>query len=96
MKKLINDPANAVAEMVAGLVATQPGLTRIAGRSVVLRADLPAPEHRKVAIISGGGSGHEPAHAGYVGAGMLTAAAGATPPPGCATNTRGPGPRRPP
>ncbi|WP_249690922.1 dihydroxyacetone kinase family protein [Stappia sp. WLB 29] len=74
MKKLINDPANAVAEMVAGLVATQPGLTRIAGRNVVLRADLPVPEQRKVAIISGGGSGHEPAHAGYVGAGMLTAA----------------------
>ncbi|QGZ34679.1 dihydroxyacetone kinase family protein [Stappia indica] len=74
MKKLINDPANAVAEMVAGLVASQPGLTRIVGRNVVLRADLPAPEHRKVAIISGGGSGHEPAHAGYVGAGMLTAA----------------------
>ncbi|WP_067219315.1 dihydroxyacetone kinase family protein [Stappia indica] len=74
MKKLINDPANAVAEMVAGLVAVQPGLTRIAGRNVVLRADLPAPADRKVAIISGGGSGHEPAHAGYVGAGMLTAA----------------------
>ena len=74
MKKLINDPANAVAEMVAGLVVVQPGLTRIAGRNVVLRADLPAPADRKVAIISGGGSGHEPAHAGYVGAGMLTAA----------------------
>ena len=74
MKKLINDPANAVAEMVAGLVAVQPGLTRIAGRNVVLRADLPSPADRKVALISGGGSGHEPAHAGYVGAGMLTAA----------------------
>lgn len=74
MKKLINDPANVVAEMVKGLVATQSGLTRLEGRNVVLRSDLPEPELRRVSVISGGGSGHEPAHAGYVGTGMLTAA----------------------
>jgi dihydroxyacetone kinase len=41
---------------------------------VVLRADVSAAKYDKVAVISGGGSGHEPAHAGYVGEGMLTAA----------------------
>lgn len=74
MNKLINDAENVVSEMVAGLVATRADLTRLAGRNVVLRADLPAPDHRAVAVISGGGSGHEPAHAGYIGKGMLTAA----------------------
>ena len=42
--------------------------------SMLVRSDLPAAERRPVAVISGGGSGHEPAHAGYVGAGMLSAA----------------------
>lgn len=74
MNKLINDAANVVSEMVSGLVAIRADLTRLAGRNVILRANLPAPEHRAVAVISGGGSGHEPAHAGYIGKGMLTAA----------------------
>lgn len=74
MKKLINHPDNVVEEMVEGLVGAFPGLRRIAGHTVLVRSDLPAMEERPVAVICGGGSGHEPAHAGYVGRGMLAAA----------------------
>lgn len=74
MKKLINRPADAVEEMVEGLAAAHPGLRRLAGHTVLIRADLPDGADRTVAVISGGGSGHEPAHAGYVGRGMLSAA----------------------
>lgn len=74
MKKLINHPRNAVREMLEGLADTTPGLALLDTENVALRADLPAPEARPVAVISGGGAGHEPAHAGYVGKGMLTAA----------------------
>src|SRR5262245_14930665 len=74
MKKLINRPGRVVEEMVEGLVAVYPGLARLPGQAVVVRADLEGWRERRVALISGGGSGHEPAHAGYVGRGMLTAA----------------------
>lgn len=75
MKKLINDPRNVVREMLEGVALTTPGLAILAHENVVLRADLPAEQReRPVALISGGGSGHEPAHAGYVGAGLLSAA----------------------
>ncbi len=74
MKKLINNPRSVVREMLEGLVAQSAELALLADENVVLRHPLPAPEKRTVAIISGGGSGHEPAHAGYVGEGMLTAA----------------------
>ena len=74
MKKLINKPANVVREMLEGIVALDPGLALLDGDNVVIRADLPPREKRPVALISGGGAGHEPAHAGYVGEGMLTAA----------------------
>lgn len=74
MKKLINDPRNVVREMLEGLVDLNPGLALLDGEAVVLRADLPSPAERKVAVISGGGSGHEPAHGGFVGPGLLTAA----------------------
>jgi dihydroxyacetone kinase len=73
MKKLINRPGAVVEEMVEGLVAAYPGLGRLPGQTVLVRADRPASD-RPVAVISGGGSGHEPAHAGYVGRGMLGAA----------------------
>jgi dihydroxyacetone kinase len=73
MKKLINRPQDVVEEMVEGLVAVYPGLRRLPGQTVLVRADAPAAA-RPVAVISGGGSGHEPAHAGYVGRGMLSAA----------------------
>lgn len=74
MKKLINDPRRLVRELLEGTVDLSPRLALLDGEDVVIRADLPASGGRKVAIISGGGSGHEPAHAGYVGRGMLTAA----------------------
>jgi dihydroxyacetone kinase len=74
MKKLINRPQVVVEEMIEGLIAVYPGLRRLPGHTVVVRSDLPAAPDRPVALISGGGSGHEPAHAGYVGKGMLTAA----------------------
>jgi dihydroxyacetone kinase len=72
MKKLINTPRHVVQEMLEGLVAVTPGLALLEGETVVVRADVPLRD--EVALISGGGSGHEPAHAGYVGPGMLTAA----------------------
>ncbi len=74
LKKLINDPRNVVREMLEGYAALTPGWLLLGDENVVLRAGLPAPADRSVAILSGGGSGHEPAHAGYVGPGMLTAA----------------------
>jgi dihydroxyacetone kinase len=74
VKKLINNPATVVEEMVEGLAAVYPGLRRLPGETVLVRADIPDNSARKVAVISGGGSGHEPAHAGYVGRGMLSAA----------------------
>uniref|UniRef100_A0A9I9CD73 3,4-dihydroxy-2-butanone kinase n=1 Tax=Cucumis melo TaxID=3656 RepID=A0A9I9CD73_CUCME len=76
-KKLINNPDNVVTEFIEGLVETYPGLQYLDGFpkvKVVLRADVSSATYDKVAIISGGGSGHEPAHAGFVGEGMLTAA----------------------
>jgi ATP-dependent dihydroxyacetone kinase len=74
VKKLINEPRAVVREMLEGLCDLQPGLALLDAENVVVRAELPAPHARPVALISGGGSGHEPAHAGYVGEGMLTAA----------------------
>jgi ATP-dependent dihydroxyacetone kinase len=74
MKKLVNDPRRVVREMLEGVCDLHPGLALLADFDVVVRADRPPPERRAVAVISGGGSGHEPAHAGYVGPGLLAAA----------------------
>ena len=74
MKKLINRPDDAVEEMLQGLSVLHPGSVRLPGHKVMLRYDAEQVREQQVAIISGGGSGHEPAHAGYVGAGMLSAA----------------------
>lgn len=74
MKKLINRPSDVVEEMTQGLLAAYPGLARLAHHTVLLRLDAEQVSDSQVALISGGGSGHEPAHAGYVGAGMLSAA----------------------
>jgi triose/dihydroxyacetone kinase / FAD-AMP lyase (cyclizing) len=74
MKKLINSPTAVVDEMIEGMVAAYPGLARLSGVNVLLRSDAAQMRDCQVAVISGGGSGHEPAHAGYVGAGMLSAA----------------------
>jgi dihydroxyacetone kinase-like protein len=73
MKKLINDPANVVREELEGIEAAHPDLVKVQyDPYVILRAD--APVKGKVALISGGGSGHEPMHGGFVGKGMLDAA----------------------
>jgi dihydroxyacetone kinase len=74
MKKLINRPEMVVEEMIEGIVAVHPSLERLPGLTVVIRSDAVEVRDRRVAVISGGGSGHEPAHAGYVGRGMLSAA----------------------
>lgn len=75
VKKLINDPLNAVSESLEGFVRLHPDLAILDGYATVLRADIEVfKASGKVAIVSGGGAGHEPAHAGYVGRGMLTAA----------------------
>jgi len=75
MKKLINDPARVVDELVEGLALADGRLMLLPDETVVVRADHEALRQAgKVAILSGGGSGHEPAHAGYVGPGMLTGA----------------------
>ena len=72
MKKLVNDPVDVVSEALAGMAAAHPELRVDAIHRVVRRAD--APVAGKVGVISGGGSGHEPLHAGFVGPGMLDAA----------------------
>ena len=71
LRQLINAPKNVVPECLEGLVACQPGLQKLDGYNVIVRTTI---DKSKVAIISGGGSGHEPSHAGWVGTGMLTAA----------------------
>ncbi len=73
MKKLINSPQTLIADALAGMAAAHPDLLRIhTSPNVIVRAD--APIAGKVAVVSGGGSGHEPLHGGYVGPGMLDAA----------------------
>ncbi|MDB5375241.1 MAG: dihydroxyacetone kinase subunit DhaK, partial [Belnapia sp.] len=74
MKKLVNDPRRVVREMLEGLCDLHPGLALLADEDVVVRADLPEAAARPVAVLSGGGAGHEPAHAGYVGPGLLAGA----------------------
>ena len=73
MKKFVNAPEDVVQESLAGLGAAHPDLVRIdTENQLVLRKD--APVQGKVGLVSGGGSGHEPLHGGFVGAGMLDAA----------------------
>ncbi|MGP4077992.1 dihydroxyacetone kinase subunit DhaK [Halobacillus sp. K22] len=73
MKKIINDSNQVVTEMLDGIAAAYPSdVRRVQDTTVLVRKD--APVKNKVGIVSGGGSGHEPAHAGYIGQGMLDAA----------------------
>ncbi|KAE8764336.1 dihydroxyacetone kinase subunit DhaK [Georgenia thermotolerans] len=73
MKKLINNPQTVVAESLRGFGRAHADLVRVNEDPMyVVRAD--APRQGKVGLVSGGGSGHEPLHAGYVGPGMLDAA----------------------
>jgi len=73
MKKLINEPGDVVSEALRGMAAAHPDRLRVDHENrIVYRKDAPRP--RKVGLISGGGSGHEPMHGGFVGPGMLDAA----------------------
>jgi dihydroxyacetone kinase-like protein len=73
MKKLINDPADVVKHELMGVALAHPDLVRVHfDPDYVVRAD--APVQGKVGVVSGGGSGHEPMHGGFVGMGMLDAA----------------------
>ncbi|MBB5330066.1 dihydroxyacetone kinase subunit DhaL [Tunturiibacter gelidoferens] len=74
MKKFINRPKDVVEEMMQGLAVLHPSSARLLGHKVIARADAKQTRDQQVAVISGGGSGHEPAHAGYIGVGMLSAA----------------------
>ena len=72
MKKIINDVENVEQEMIEGLVKSRPQkLEKLEAGNIVVRKER---KQGKVALVSGGGSGHEPAHGGYVGRGMLDAA----------------------
>lgn len=70
-KKLVNSVELCADDALAGLVACNPNLQLLQGHRVALRSDLDSLKGR-VALLSGGGSGHEPAHAGFIGKGMLT------------------------
>lgn len=72
MKKLINTPESVLEDALAGFAAAHPELTVDIPNRVITRAARPAGP--KVALVSGGGSGHEPLHGGFVGPGMLDAA----------------------
>lgn len=73
MKKIINSRENVVEEMLQGIVAAHPEyVKRLEGFNVLVRKDSPI--EGKVGLVSGGGSGHEPSHGGYVGMGMLDGA----------------------
>lgn len=73
-KKLINNSLNVVDEALKGFVAANPGLRLLKGHRVVIREDIDElRKAEKVTLVSGGGSGHEPAQAGFEGRGMLSA-----------------------
>jgi dihydroxyacetone kinase-like protein len=72
VNKLINDPASVVSDALLGIAAAHPELRVDHENHIIYRAD--APVRGKVGLISGGGSGHEPLHGGFVGPGMLDAA----------------------
>jgi phosphoenolpyruvate---glycerone phosphotransferase subunit DhaK len=72
MKKLINDPDTVVTDALAGLAAAHPSLSVDVENKVITRAS--GPVAGKTGLVSGGGSGHEPLHGGFVGYGMLDAA----------------------
>ena len=72
MKKIINETKNYIHDMIDGIVANEPTkLQRVEGFDVIVRKEI---NKNKVSLISGGGAGHEPAHGGFVGKGMLDAA----------------------
>ena len=87
MKKIINNPNDVVKEMLQGMAKSDPSIRYIADSDIIVRSQ----KADKVGILTGGGSGHEPAHAGYVGYGMLDAAVAGNvfASPGCDAVERG-------
>lgn len=83
VNKFLNDPKNCVREMLEGMELCHKEIKVSYDPAYVYRANAPV---NKVSIISGGGSGHEPLHSGYVGQGMLDAAC-----PGCVFTSPTPG-----
>eukprot|EP00299_Pterocystis_sp_00344_P018590 c9277_g1_i1.p1 GENE.c9277_g1_i1~~c9277_g1_i1.p1 ORF type:complete len:576 (+),score=149.56 c9277_g1_i1:757-2484(+) len=73
-KKLLNSAQHVVDEMIEGAVISLKGVRKLEGWNVLVRDDIDVAKLTQVSIISGGGSGHEPSHGGWVGAGMLSAA----------------------
>jgi dihydroxyacetone kinase DhaK subunit len=73
MQKILNDPERFVDDMLEGILAAHPGQLRRSGPRGIVRADAPVAD--KVAIVTGGGSGHLPVFVGYVGQGLLDGAA---------------------
>lgn len=71
-KKFLNNPTDAVSELISGLLIQYPNTIRkLANHNIILSSSI---SHDKVNILSGGGSGHEPSHAGWIGLGMLSGA----------------------
>lgn len=71
-RQLVRDATHIVRDMLDGIVAAQPHLVLVRGENVLLHREFRAIREQQVTLLSGGGSGHEPAHAGYIGEGMLT------------------------
>jgi len=74
IKQLANNPSNLVSESLSGVILSNPNISKISEVNAVVRSDINIVKDAFVSIISGGGSGHEPAHVGYVGFGMLSGA----------------------
>ena len=72
MRKFVNESTKIVPEMLRGICLSHPSLVLLDGVNVLARRDFEDIKGEQVALISGGGSGHEPAHAGFIGEGMLT------------------------
>lgn len=73
-KKLVNENESAVKHAIDGLLLSNSNLSRVGELNVVVRSDIGKIKNEQVTLICGGGSGHEPAHAGYIGNGMLSGA----------------------
>lgn len=73
-KRFINASEDVISEMISGVVNADPTIKRVKGHNILVRADYEEIKGSEIAVVSGGGSGHEPAMGGFVGSGMLTAA----------------------
>lgn len=71
-RQLVKDATHIVRDMLDGIVAAHPHLVLVKGENVLLHREFRNIRNQQVTLLSGGGSGHEPAHAGYIGEGMLT------------------------